>query len=232
MSNILNRPFMDPAFIAQLREERRIAEAQQDDPGDARPGEPRENRPMRKHWDHYFLDLAEQASTRSTCDRKHVGCVIVRDNAILTTGYNGSVRGLGHCDDEGHDMDEGNHCVRTVHAEANAVAQAAREGIALKGSTAYVNTYPCWPCFRLMVNAGVHKIIFRDGYRVDPRVDKAAVKLGILVMQAGCYYCGSPILADSEDFERPLCCEHFEDKSLHTEKHERRKSESHKPRST
>jgi len=77
----------------------------------------------RASWDEYFMAIARVVATRSTCDRKHVGAVIVREKMILTTGYNGSIRGLEHCDDVGHLMEEG-HCVRTVHAEANAIVQA------------------------------------------------------------------------------------------------------------
>ena len=82
----------------------------------------------RANWSEYFMAIAKQVSTRSTCDRKHVGAVIVRDKVILSTGYNGSLRGAPHCDDVGHDMENG-HCVRTMHAEANAVAQAAKNGV-------------------------------------------------------------------------------------------------------
>src|SRR5690606_2744344 len=84
-------------------------------------------------WDEYFMGIARQVASRSTCDRKHVGAVIVRDRMILATGYNGSIRGIAHCDDEGHLMEDG-HCVRTVHAEANAIVQAARNGVRLEGA--------------------------------------------------------------------------------------------------
>jgi dCMP deaminase len=74
----------------------------------------------RVSWEHYFMNIAQEVGTRSTCDRKHVGSVIVRDKTILSTGYNGSIRGLPHCDEAGHEM-ENNHCVRTVHAEADTI---------------------------------------------------------------------------------------------------------------
>ncbi len=83
-------------------------------------------------WHTYFMNIARQAATRSTCDRKHVGAVIVRDKTILSTGYNGSVRGMPHCDEVGHLM-EGGHCVATVHAEANAIIQAAKNGVRIEG---------------------------------------------------------------------------------------------------
>ena len=83
----------------------------------------------RSSWDQYFMDIARQVATRATCDRKHVGALLVRDRTILSTGYNGSIRGLPHCDDVGHMMENG-HCVATVHAEANAIIQAAKNGVA------------------------------------------------------------------------------------------------------
>ena len=77
----------------------------------------------RVSWEKYFMNIAKEVATRSTCDRKHVGAVIVREKTILSTGYNGSIKGLDHCDDTGHEM-ENTHCVRTIHAEANAIVQA------------------------------------------------------------------------------------------------------------
>ena len=113
----------------------------------------------RASWDEYFMAIARVVATRSTCDRKHVGAVIVRDKMILATGYNGSIRGLDHCDDEGHLMEDG-HCVRTVHAEANAIVQAARNGVRIEGADIYVTASPCLGCFKLIANAGL------DAHRV------------------------------------------------------------------
>jgi dCMP deaminase len=106
-----------------------------------------------------------------------VGAVIVRERSILATGYNGSIRGLGHCDDEGHLMEEG-HCVRTVHAEANAIVQAARNGTRIDGACIYVTASPCWICFRLIANSGITRIAFGEFYR-DPRVFEFSEKLGM-----------------------------------------------------
>lgn len=131
----------------------------------------------RADWDVYFMNIARQVATRSTCDRKHVGAVIVRDRSILATGYNGSIRGSAHCDDVGHLMENG-HCVRTVHAEANAIAQAARNGVRIENSEIYVTASPCWSCFRLVVNAGVRKICYGEFYR-DTRIHDFAEELGI-----------------------------------------------------
>ena len=98
----------------------------------------------RVDWHTYFMNIARQAATRSTCDRKHVGAVIVRDKTILSTGYNGSIRGMPHCDDVGHLMENG-HCVATVHAEANAIIQAAKNGVRIDGAELYTTASPCWP---------------------------------------------------------------------------------------
>jgi dCMP deaminase len=132
---------------------------------------------QRASWDEYFMNIAREVGTRSTCDRKHVGAVIVRDKSILATGYNGSVRGLPHCDDEGHLMEDG-HCIRTVHAEANAIVQAARNGMRIDGAGIYVTASPCWGCFRLIANAGIVKIVFGEFYR-DQKIFEVSQKLGI-----------------------------------------------------
>jgi len=131
----------------------------------------------RASWDEYFMNIATEVASRATCDRKHVGAVIVRDKSILATGYNGSVRGLGHCDDEGHLMEDG-HCVRTVHAEANAIVQAAKNGMRIEGASIYVTASPCWGCFRLIANAGIVRICFGEFYR-DQKIFDVSQKLGI-----------------------------------------------------
>src|SRR5690606_9923330 len=131
----------------------------------------------RASWDEYFMAIARQVATRSTCDRKHVGAVIVRDKSILATGYNGSIRGLSHCDDDGHMMEDG-HCVRTIHAEANAIIQAAKNGVSIEGATIYVTASPCWNCFKMLANASLTKIVYGEFYR-DPRIFEVAQQLGI-----------------------------------------------------
>jgi dCMP deaminase len=123
---------------------------------------------QRVDWDDYFMRIAREVATRSTCDRKHVGAVIVRDKMILATGYNGSLRGLSHCDEVGHLMEEG-HCVRTVHAEANAIVQAARNGVRTDGAGIYVTASPCFACFKLIANAGIVRVVFGEFYR-DERI--------------------------------------------------------------
>jgi dCMP deaminase len=131
----------------------------------------------RASWDEYFMGIARQVAARATCDRKHVGAVVVRDRMILTTGYNGSIRGLRHCDEDGHLMEDG-HCVRTVHAEANAIAQAARNGVRIEGADIYVTASPCFSCFKLIANAGIHRIVFGEFYR-DPRIFSFSADLGL-----------------------------------------------------
>jgi dCMP deaminase len=132
---------------------------------------------QRADWHTYFMNIARQVATRSTCDRKHVGAVIVRDKTILSTGYNGSIRGLAHCDEVGHLMEDG-HCVRTVHAEANAIAQAARNGVAIEGAEIYITASPCWGCFRLLANSGIRRIHYGEFYR-DARIHDFAEEAGI-----------------------------------------------------
>jgi len=123
------------------------------------------------------MQIAYAVATRATCDRKHVGAVIVLDRAILATGYNGSVRGLPHCDDVGHLMEDG-HCVRTIHAESNAIAASARAGVRVYGSTIYVTASPCWPCFKMIVNAGIYEIVYDEFYR-DEKIFEAAKSLRV-----------------------------------------------------
>jgi dCMP deaminase len=131
----------------------------------------------RTSWEDYFMNIAKQVAARSTCDRKNVGSVIVRNKTILSTGYNGSVRGMPHCDEIGHIMENG-HCVATIHAEANALLQAARNGVCIEDSEIYITSSPCWSCFKMMVNAGIKKIYYGEFYR-DERIFETARKLGI-----------------------------------------------------
>jgi dCMP deaminase len=137
----------------------------------------------RVSWERYFMNLAIQAATRSTCPRKSVGAVIVRDRTVLSTGYNGSIRGAPHCTEVGCLM-ENDHCVRTVHAEANALVQAAFNGVRLDGAEIYVTASPCFNCFKLIVNAGIRTIYFGEFYR-DEKVLRFAEELGIRLVHLG-----------------------------------------------
>ena len=135
---------------------------------------------MSKHrvsWKDYFMNIAREVATRSTCDRKHVGTVIVREKTILSTGYNGSIKGLPHCDEVGCEMVDG-HCVRTTHAEANAIVQAAKNGIQINQSEIYVTASPCYDCFKLIANAGI-KIIYYDEFYRDKRIIEKSKEIGI-----------------------------------------------------
>ena len=136
-----------------------------------------EQPPTRVPWDVYFMNIAQVVASRSTCPRKFVGSVIVRDKTILSTGYNGSIRGLPHCSDVGHLM-EGGHCVATIHAEANAIIQAAKNGVVIDGATIYVTASPCWSCFKQIANAGIRRICYGEFYR-DERIFDVARRLGI-----------------------------------------------------
>jgi len=135
---------------------------------------------MRKTWHKYFEDITNAVSTRGTCDRKQVGCILVKDKRILASGFNGAIDGAEHCDEIGHLLID-NHCVRTVHAEINALAQCAKHGISCDGATAYINTYPCFNCFKALVNAGIKNIYYVSDYKAEGKelVSKFANELKI-----------------------------------------------------
>lgn len=132
---------------------------------------------MRSSWDEYFLNIADVVASRSTCDRKHVGAVIVREKTILSTGYNGSIRGMSHCDDKGHWM-ENDHCIATIHAEQNAILQAAKNGVTINQATLYATASPCWACFKSIANAGLIRVVYREFYR-EERIFSVAKQIGI-----------------------------------------------------
>src|ERR1051326_6426957 len=136
-----------------------------------------EDKPARASWDEYFMSIAQVVATRSTCPRKYVGAVLVRNRTILSTGYNGSIRGVPHCADVGHMMQEG-HCVPTIHAEANAIIQGMRNGVMIEGATNYVTASPCWNCFKQLANSGVTRIVYGEFYR-DQRIFDVAKQIGI-----------------------------------------------------
>ena len=129
----------------------------------------------RPNWDRYFLDLCEAVAKRATCDRGRSGCVIVKDKRIMTTGYVGAPAGLPHCDEAGHDMRKvfnsngtvTQHCVRTLHAEQNAIIQAARFGIPLEGATIFCKMTPCRTCAMMIINAGINRVVCEKRYHAD-----------------------------------------------------------------
>lgn len=117
----------------------------------------------RPDWDNYFLKLAMLVSERATCPRMHVGCVLVRDKQILATGYNGSIPGTDHCEDSGC-MIVDNHCVRTIHAEMNAILQCSSHGVNTSGASAYVTNMPCTNCAKALISAGIKEIVVFSEY--------------------------------------------------------------------
>lgn len=141
----------------------------------------------RPSWDEYFMELANTASKRATCDRGRSGCVIVKDKQLLVTGYVGSPAGLPHCDEVGHlfrktieeDGRITNHCVRTVHAEQNAICQAARRGIALEGATLYCRMTPCRTCAMLIINCGIKRVVCEKKYHAGAESEEMLRQAGV-----------------------------------------------------
>lgn len=125
-----------------------------------RPEEPHSGRP---DWPDYFKAIVRAVATRSTCPRLAVGCILVRGRQIVSTGYNGAVTGAEHCCDIGCDMVDG-HCVRAVHAEVNALLQAAKLGLAVDGCEAWVTHKPCAYCMKCLTNAGIANVHYLEEY--------------------------------------------------------------------
>ncbi len=144
----------------------------------------------RPSWDEYFIGLTRSVAERATCDRGKSGCVIVKDKRILSTGYVGSPPGMPHCDEVGHLMkkvldEEGNmtsHCVRTIHAEQNAIMQAAKFGISIEGSTIYVKMEPCAICAKMIVAAGIKRVVTEKRYHAGKETRELFRQAGIELM--------------------------------------------------
>lgn len=151
----------------------------------------------RASWDEYFMNIAGVVASRSTCPRKNVGAVIVREKTILSTGYNGSIRGMPHCTEVGHMMENG-HCVATIHAESNAILQAARNGVRIEDGTIYVTASPCWNCFKEIANAGLRRIVYGEFYR-DDRIFSVAERLGIELVHLTAQRATPPVEGSSEE---------------------------------
>ena len=142
---------------------------------------------IRPSWDEYFIKLADTVAQRATCDRGRSGCVITKDRQILVTGYVGSPKGLPHCDEVGHlfkkviheDGSVTNHCVRTVHAEQNAICQAARLGIALEGATLYCRMTPCRTCAMLIINCGIERVVSEFRYHSGGESEEMFAQAGV-----------------------------------------------------
>lgn len=117
----------------------------------------------RPPWDEYFMRIAKEVATRATCPRRSVGAVIVLERRILTTGYNGAPHGLAHCTEVGCKIVDG-HCQRALHAEQNAILQAALNGVSTRGATIYVTCQPCNACAKMIINAGIVRVVFEGDY--------------------------------------------------------------------
>lgn len=133
----------------------------------------------RPEWDEYFLKVAMLVSERATCPRMHCGCVLVRDKRILATGYNGSIPGADHCEDVGC-MIVDNHCVRTIHAEMNAILQCSIHGISTEGASAYVTNMPCTNCAKALIGAGIKEVIIFSDYH-DTKAEDFFEKAGVVL---------------------------------------------------
>lgn len=145
----------------------------------------------RKSWDEYFMDIAMLVGTRSTCLRRQVGAVLVKDNIIISTGYNGAPSGLPHCIDVGCERErlsipsgERHELCVAVHAEQNAIIQAANKGLLIKGATVYTTTYPCVICAKMLINAGICRVVYSDKY-VDELSERLLECAGVELYRLG-----------------------------------------------
>ena len=146
----------------------------------------------RPTWDEYFMGLVDAVAMRATCDRGRAGCVIAKDKQVLATGYVGSAIGMEHCDDVGHmiktlkheDGTETQHCLRTIHAEQNAICQAAKRGVSIEGGTIYIKMTPCRACAMMLINAGIKRVVCQKLYHGSKdsieMFKKAGVELEVL----------------------------------------------------
>ncbi|XKT74582.1 MAG: deoxycytidylate deaminase [Patescibacteria group bacterium UBA2163] len=141
----------------------------------------------RPTWDEYFLEMIKAIAGRATCDRGRSGSVIVRDRRILSSGYVGAPMRCKDCDEVGHEMhtvvhDDGHesqHCIRTTHAEQNAIALAARDGVALDGATLYCNMTPCYTCAKMIINAGIVRVVAQKDYHAAARSKEVFTEAGV-----------------------------------------------------
>lgn len=151
-----------------------------------------EKNKSRPTWDEYFMEIASVVAKRATCDRGRSGCVIARNKQILVTGYVGAPVGLPHCDEVGHQIktitnEDGTvskHCVRTTHAEQNAICQAAKIGVSINGATLYCKMTPCSTCAKMIINAGIKSVVCQKRYHAGKETEEmfkmAGVKLEII----------------------------------------------------
>ncbi len=142
---------------------------------------------QRPSWDEYFIKIADMVGSRGTCDRGRAGCVITKHKRIISTGYVGSPVGLPHCDQVGHEMhtvlqengEQSRHCIRTTHAEQNAICQAARFGMSLEGGTLYCKMTPCYVCAKMIINAGIKRVVCAQDYHGGSRSKEIFKEAGV-----------------------------------------------------
>ncbi|HNP75027.1 MAG TPA: cytidine/deoxycytidylate deaminase family protein [bacterium] len=151
---------------------------------------PQTEKYIRPSWDEYFMNIASQVASRATCDRGRSGCVIAKNKQILATGYVGSPIGLAHCDQIGHQLhsvtyEDGHvsqHCIRTTHAEQNAICQAAKLGIALDGATLYCKMTPCYVCAKMIINVGIKRVVCEKDYHAGDLSKEIFKQAGVELM--------------------------------------------------
>ncbi|MFA6158593.1 MAG: cytidine/deoxycytidylate deaminase family protein [Candidatus Paceibacterota bacterium] len=142
---------------------------------------------IRPSWDEYFMKICGVVGERGTCDRGRASCVIVKDKRILVTGYAGAPAGVRHCDEVGHEIHtviqedgtQSKHCIRTSHAEQNAIANAARNGVAVFEGTVYCNMTPCYTCAKILINAGIRRVVANKDYHAAKRSKEVFAEAGV-----------------------------------------------------
>ncbi|MBU0568782.1 cytidine/deoxycytidylate deaminase family protein [Patescibacteria group bacterium] len=145
------------------------------------------NKYKRPSWDEYFMKITEIVGSRGTCDRGRTGCIMVKNKMIIATGYVGSPIGLAHCDEIGHEMHgvthpdghQSRHCIRTAHAEQNAICQAAKTGVSLEGATLYIKMTPCYACAKMLINSGIKRIVCAQDYHAGERSKQIFAEAGV-----------------------------------------------------
>jgi len=148
-----------------------------------------EDKYERPSWDDYFMEVANTISKRATCDRGRSGCVIAKDRRLIVTGYVGSPMGFAHCDEAGHEIkrvthEDGTvtqHCMRTVHAEQNAICQSAKLGVSIDGATIYTRMTPCRTCTMLLINCGIKRVVCERKYKNAAESEAMLAEAGVSI---------------------------------------------------
>ena len=148
----------------------------------------KEEKHVRPTWDEYFMNIVRAVGTRATCDRGRTGCILVKNKHIISTGYVGAPAGCKSCDDIGHEMStvlhddstQSKHCIRTTHNEQNAIIQAARFGVSTDGSTLYCSMTPCYTCAKLIINAGIKRVVAEKDYHAGTRSKEIFKEAGVI----------------------------------------------------